>query len=146
MTRKDELKQRAFIASKLETYSDEDNKPAHATNEAQELQYQRMKLGSFNNFDGEFVGQSLRMHEGLWTAFVFGRWQYCDLIELRDMRSGYINGDTLYILTKKKKLSDLLLLITRWSADEVNCYTKDKEYRLGGGFEKDDVLVRVWWD
>jgi hypothetical protein len=59
--------------------------------------------------------------------------------------------DSLYlwkmgILTKKEKLSGLLLLITRWSADKVKCYTEDKECRLGGGFEKDDVLVRVWWE
>jgi hypothetical protein len=146
MTKTNEQKQTTLISSKLGPRPEENNKPAHVANKAQELQYQRMKLGSFNDFDGEFVGQSLRMHEGLWTAFVFGRWQYCDLIELRDMPSGYVNADTLYILTKKEKLSDLLLMITRWSADEVSCYTEDKECRLGGGFEKDDVLVRVWGD
>jgi hypothetical protein len=63
-----------------------------------------MELGSFNNFDGELVGQSLRMHRGLWTAFIFGRWEFCDLIELRDMPSGYVNGDTFVYLDEKRKI------------------------------------------
>ena len=146
MTKAEKRKQTELVLSRLGASFEKQNERAYAINEAQELQYQRMKLGSFNNFDGEFVGQSLRAHQELWTAFMFGRWQYFDIIELRDMRSGYVNGDTLYILTKKERLSELLLLITQWSADEVNCYTEDKDCRLGGGFEKDDVLVRVWWD
>jgi hypothetical protein len=115
-------------------------------NKAQEIQYERMKLASFNNFDEEFVGESLRQNKHLWKSFMFGRWEYFDLIELRDMHYGSINADTLYILTDKSKLADLLIVISRWSADEVNYYTEDKQCRLGGGFEKNTVLVRVWWD
>jgi hypothetical protein len=105
-----------------------------------------MKLASFNEFDGEFVGQSLRQNQHLWKAFVFGRWQYFDLIELRDLADGYLNADTLYILTHKDKLADLLILISKWSADEVHYETEDKDFRLGGGLDKDSVFVRVWWD
>ena len=115
-------------------------------NKAQEIQFERMKLASFNNFDGESVGESLRRSKHLWKAFVFGRWEYFDLIELRDLSTGYLNADTLYILTDKRKLADLLIIINGWSADEVNYYTEDKSHRLGGGFYKDTVLVRVWWD
>jgi hypothetical protein len=115
-------------------------------NKAQEIQYERMKLASFNNFDGDFIGKSLRENKHIWKAFVFGRWQYFDLIELRDMHYGSINADTLYILADKAKLPDLLILIGKWSADEVNYYTEDKEFRLGGGFDKNTVLIRVWWD
>jgi hypothetical protein len=115
-------------------------------NKAQEIQFERMKLASFNCFDGDFVGESLRENTHLWKSFVFGRWQYFDLIELRDMHYGTINADTLYILTDKSKLADLLILIGSWSADEVNYYTEDKDFRLGGGLDKNTVLVRVWWD
>jgi hypothetical protein len=115
-------------------------------NKAQETQFERMKLASFNSFDGVFVDASLRENKHLWKAFVFGRWQYFDLIELRDLADGYLNADTLYILTDKEKLADLLILIGQWSADEVSYETEDKDFRLGGGFAKDTVLVRVWWD
>jgi hypothetical protein len=79
-------------------------------------------------------------------GIVFSRWEYFDFIELRDLTDGYLNADTLYILTHKNKLANLLILINQWSADEVNYYTEDKEFRLGGGLDKDLVFVRVWWD
>ena len=113
---------------------------------AQELHFERLKLARFNNFDGEYVGQLLRQNQTLWTSFVFGRFQYFELIELRDLRYGVVNADTLYLVTDKAKLADLLIVLGELSADEISYTDKDDNLQYGGGLGKNEVLVRVWWD
>ena len=115
-------------------------------NMAQELQFERLKLSSFNSFDGDNVAHSLRQKQHLWKSWVFGRFEHFQLIELRDLHTGCINSDTLYILTTKPKLADLLIEIGKWYADEVSYTAEDKDLMFGGGLEKDEVIVRVWWD
>ena len=115
-------------------------------NMAQELQFERLKLARFNSFDGEYVGQLLRDNQRLWTSFVFGRFNYFELIELRDLRHGVINADTLYLVTDTTRLADLLIVIGKMSADEVSYTDKDDNLQYGGGLERNEVLVRVWWD
>lgn len=138
-------------------------KKALATNNPQMIQMQRVMEGSFNNFDGEMVAKSLTDNQNLWDGFVFGRFKYGELIELRDIAEGYLNADTLMILTTKKKLKKLLAVIDTWNADEVGYNHGDRGKfvaegtapfhderelfsNLGSGFDKDQVLIRVWWD
>ncbi|MBL8795655.1 MAG: hypothetical protein JNM56_17250 [Planctomycetia bacterium] len=125
-------------------------------NPAQELQLQRLRLGSFNNLDGNRVADDLRDHKGLWLSFVFGGFEYQPLIELRDLPQGRLRGDTLYLLTHRDKLDGLLDLVKRWKADEVGWLAEDRQegvfvnksaFDLIGAFlGPSDVLVRVWWD
>ena len=124
----------------------------------QELQFKRLELGSFNLLDGKLVAESLRTHRSLWHAFVFGRFQYGQLIELRDLADGYLSADTLYLLAFPKEMDKLLEVIKGWKADEVGFAVKteggvhgegvigSEERKMLGGGAEDLVLVRVWWD
>ena len=95
-------------------------------------------------------------HEGLWDSFVFGRFEYQPLIELRDLPQGFINADTVYLLTHKDRRAGLLDLVKQWEADEVGWKTADQQEGifpdksvfglLGSFLGLSDVLVRVWWD
>lgn len=138
-----------------------DNKP-------QQIQMDRLIEGSFNDFDGPMVAKSLTDNPDLWDGFLFGRFGYSNLIELRDIGQGYLNADTLMILTtkgnKNSRLKKLLKLIGTWGADEVgyNHYKKDREFvvegtapfakedetfmALGSRLGEDQVILRVWWD
>jgi hypothetical protein len=125
-------------------------------NRAQELQLQRLRLGSFNNLDGPRVAHDLMEHEGLWDSFVFGRFEYQSLIELRDLPQGFISADTVYLLTHQDRLAGILDLVEQWEADEVGWETADQREGvfpdksafdlLGAFLGANDVLVRVWWD
>lgn len=127
-------------------------------NRAQEIQLERLRLGSFNNLDGELVANDLKNNEDLWLSFVFGRFGYLDLVELRDLPSGHINGDELFILAKTSNVPVRLKLIRDWKADEVGWKTDmdgggdhvvcDDYYlkRFGAGLGPDHALMRIWWD
>ena len=133
-------------------------------NPAQEIQFQRLRLGSFNSFDGDLVADSLKANYKLWDSFLFGRFGPCSLIELRDLPEGYLNADTLYILTSKKRWPALKKVIAKWDADEIGYLAADGTHEgippdfgdgrfrnnlsmeMGGGGNKDSILVRVWWD
>ena len=95
-------------------------------NRAQELQLQRLGLGSFNNLYGPRVAHDLVEHEGLWESFVFGRFEYQPLIELRDLPQGILNADTVYVLTSKDRLAGILDLVKQWRADEVGWAAGDQ--------------------
>ena len=114
-------------------------------NRIQEIQFELMVLGSFNDFDGRLVSQSLRDHSYLWESFAFGRYEYGDLIFLRDMKSGRFNGDTLYIIIVPGKENELLELAKTWGADEIDVIPKDKLFTLLGT-NSPMQLLRVWWD
>jgi hypothetical protein len=125
-------------------------------NRAQEIQLLRLELGSFHGLDGSKVACDLKDHETLWDSFVFGRFLFHPLIELRDLNQGFINADTLYLLTKKDRLSALLKIVEQWKADEVGWRTseicggtiddKSSWDLLGAELDREDALVRVWWD
>jgi len=78
-------------------------------NKYQQTHIDRLRLGSFNNMDGDLVANALIKHENLWDSFVFGRFSNYggNLIELRDLSANCINADTLYILTDKSKWPEL---------------------------------------
>jgi hypothetical protein len=125
-------------------------------NRPQELQLQRLQLSVFNNMDGPSVAHDLLENQRLWDSFMFGRFEYQPLIELRDLPQGIINADTVYLLTTKDRLADLLKRIERWEADEVGWQTADQQEGafpdrsdfdlLGASLGPNDVLVRIWWD
>lgn len=134
-------------------------------NNAQQIQIDRIKLSSFNSFDGEKVANDLIKNEHLWISFVWGRFGgIYDLIELRDLKGGHINADTLIILTTKDKWQELKSLISKWHADEVGYNQGDDTFfgtppcsirksdsynvytALGSSLDKDQILVRIWWD
>jgi len=113
-------------------------------------------MGSFNKLDGQKVACDLENNQQLWTSFVFGRYEYQPLIELRDLPRGLIKADTLFVLAERKSLKNLLELVTNWRADEVGWRTgsaqggdfvcKSDFDMLGAFLGDDDALVRVWWD
>ncbi|MHB1425725.1 MAG: hypothetical protein ACYC3I_21365 [Gemmataceae bacterium] len=125
-------------------------------NRAQELHLQRLQLGSFNNLDGPRVAHDLMEHQGLWDSFVFGRFEYQPLLELRDLPQGFISADTVYLLTRKDRLAGLLDQVKQWEADEVGWETADQQEGgfpdksafdlLGAFLGPNGVLVRVWRD
>lgn len=130
---------------------------AKSINSAQRIHFDRLRLGSFNEFDGERVARGLEENAGLWDAFVFGRFSHPSLIELRDIPAGIVNSDELFILTTIDRVERLMELAKKWSADEIGWLTGD---RTEGDFVCDSpedmlgeyplpenlVLVRVWWD
>lgn len=113
-------------------------------------------MGSFNALNGGKVADDLLAHEGLWDSFVFGGFEYMPLIELRDLKNGFVNADTIFLLTRRERLGGLLDLIKRWGADEVGWQSeidrggdyvcKSAFDMLGAFLGPDDVLIRVWWD
>ncbi len=129
-------------------------------NAEQGIQIDRLRLGSFNGMIGDYIADSLLRYTELWDSFLFGRFEYASLIELRDLSKGFINADTIMILTDKARWPKLLEQIEQWGADEVG-YTggdgkvwetapyrnaEEASLALGGGFSKDQILVRIWWD
>ena len=123
-------------------------------NEVQKLQFELMKIATFNSFDGKEVVKDLEDNQDLWTGAIMKR---NDLIPLRDIHDNYWNVDTLYILASDKDNSRLELLARSWSADEVDwlsqkdleghcekCYSNNTSI---GSYPADKYKVlRVWWD
>lgn len=128
----------------------------------QELQFELIKKSSFNDFNGDLVVKSLQENKDLWQGVIMDRAGYClhsdifgnarentggekiSLIKLRDIKDGYWNVDTLYILAKEGKEKELEQLAKTWSADEVDYYSKEESTeKLGGGR---GLVLRVWWD
>ena len=95
-----------------------------AISPAQDIQVQRLRLGSFNDMDGDKIADSLIKHRDLWDAFMFGRFTnhgaLGTLIELRDLPDGDINASTLMLTTDKERWPKLLRVIKRaWGANEI---------------------------
>lgn len=148
-------------------------------NAAQAIQEQRLRLASFNSMDGDAVADELNKRPDLWDSYVFGNFAGLShysgrLIELRDLKDGIINADTLLILTDKKHWPELkkILQKKRLHVDELGVtfaddFSDGKYERegdgivpflsgdeaavaLGGGFYRQNgkipAIVRVWWD
>ena len=131
-------------------------------NDVQKIQLERVRVSSFNNFDGELVARDLAANEDLWTGFVWGRFQYFELIELRDIPQGYLNADTLMILTTKEKWEKLSRIVEKWHVDEVGWAIQDGKLlfegsmaprterdffgNYGAGLGNGEMVVRLWWD
>ena len=133
-------------------------------NAHQQTHIDRLRLGSFNSMDGDVVADALIDNEKLWDSFMFGRFgRYGgQLIELRDLKEGCINADTLMILTTMDRWPDLKAVLDRkemevneigyTAADNTTWGTapyKDTEEagrELGGGFYiESEYGVKARW-
>jgi hypothetical protein len=132
-------------------------------NEAQEIHFRRLELCEFIGGDlrtkGKTVAGDLRKHSGLWESFVFGRFDWGQLIELRDLPGGHLNADTLFIMTTVERADALRALILSWKPDEYanteadlsrsssSEYTRHVADMMGESEMDPDVVVfQVWWD
>jgi len=121
------------------------------TRSPQEIQFELLRLSSFNGLSGDLVADSLEKHRGLWRGWILDRAGYyavharenganCDPVDdikLRDIEHGYWNVDTLYILPAEGKEDVLKQLVSRlWGADEIDW----QNYPNAG------KVLRVWWD
>lgn len=133
------------------------------TNEAQEVQFRRLELCEYSGGDcrtqGKTVAHDLRKHSDLWDSFVFGRFDWGQLIELRDLPGGHLNADTLFIKTTIDRAEALRAVILGWKPDEYaateaessrSCsseYTRHVAEMMGVSRLREGVVVfRVWWD
>ena len=126
----------------------------------QELQFELMKKGSFNGFDGEEVVRFFQDNPVLWQGVIFDRGssnamnghpfaECIDLIRLRDIPDDCWNADTLYITPKKGREADLKERIEeKLGADEVDWMDPKGTLGLLGPFSPNPLtaVLRVWWD
>lgn len=109
----------------------------------QKIQFELMKLASFNNFDGKDVVSDLIKNRDLWKSCVMDR---NDLLKLRDIPDNVWNVDVLYILTEQKNLEALIEISEYWFPNKLNVIEKKEAnelLRMGGGT---DVILSIWWD
>jgi hypothetical protein len=110
----------------------------------QDIQLDLLELASFNEFDGARVKKDLLANKGLWKGAIMGRFKNFQLLPLRDIDSNVWNVDTLMILPQQGKEAELLLLASKWNADEVDFLEGDDINLMYGGGEK--KVLRLWWD
>jgi hypothetical protein len=120
----------------------------------QELNFELMKRGSFNDFDGEKIVKSLQDHSDLWIGayMVQESYEEQNLISLRDLNH-YLPDDvwnigTLFISTKQGKEDELLKLVEseEWNADEVDYIKEDELWKMMGTGQPNFQVLRVWWN
>ena len=128
---------------------------ATRTRTPQDIQFELLRMSTFNDFDGNLVADSLEANKDLWKGFIMDRADYyyahaqsdpeaaerhqepVDLIRLRDIGEGYWNVDTLYLLAAEGKEDKLELLARReWHADEIDWMNNTHVGKY----------LRVWWD
>lgn len=112
----------------------------------QELNFELMKLASFNEFDGEAVVKSLTEHSDLWSGAVMGRFGYSELIQLRDIPNNSWNVDTLMILSSGEDDQKLEELAKTWGADEVDWLSVEQTEQQLGSYPAKHKVLRIWWD
>ena len=112
---------------------------------AQKLQFEMMKMSSFNKFNGEKIVSLLELNPDLWV----GCWmQADDLITLRDIKDNHFNVDTLYILTNVEHQNELFNLVDdMFNADDMG-YLADNtvERLLCKSSISNELILKVWWD
>jgi hypothetical protein len=130
-------------------------------NKPQKLQFELMKLATFNEFDGEKVVKSLEENPDLWKGALMTRGSYSrpnsegysdvtDLISLRDLPD-YWNVDTLFITPKAGKEDELKKLAKKWGADEVDWIGGERAANAIGSWSPETranpkQILRIWWD
>jgi hypothetical protein len=134
-----------------------------AMNKAQEIHFRRLELCDYIGGDcrtqGKTVANDLRKHSDLWDSFVFGRFDWGQLVELRDLPGGHLNADTLFIKTTVDRAEALRALILSWKPDEYvateaesssSCsseYTRHVANMMGMSQLREGVVVfEAWWD
>lgn len=113
-------------------------------NEIQELNFKLIEKTNFNSFNGKRIVELLKQHNDLWEAVIVDRLN--SLIKLRDMKSGYWNVDTLFILSTGNICKDNQLrnLLKELNADEVNIVRNASE--LLGEYPTKKRILTAWWN
>lgn len=116
-------------------------------NPAQKVYLDLARLSSFNNFDGGRVTDLLLQHRNLWKGMTFGR-EYMQGIILRDIDSGFMNADTMWITVVPSHEDDLVSLVEReFDADEIDWMGNDRAGEfMGTSRSLERTVLRVWWD
>ena len=115
----------------------------------QDLQLQIISLTTHNNFNGRKINRLLRKNRHLWRAVMMPNKQ---LYPLRDMEDGLWSADTLYLLPREGRESELEdLAKEQFNADEISWIGGDQSLDLLGYWKKDAVpnpklILSVWWD
>ena len=114
---------------------------------AQELQFELMKIASFNEFDGNQVVKNLQAHPELWKGAVMDGTN----VKLRDISDNYWNVDTLLITSKPGKEDELEALAKTWGADEVDWMSATESAQELGSWNPETrtnqkQILRIWWD
>lgn len=119
----------------------------------QEIFFELMERSSFNYFNGRETVKKLKEHQDLWKGVIWGRYQYRELIVLRDIADDSYNADTLFALVKADKVDEFIKLMQTLSPDEVDDVTDNKwvidsygSWSGGGVHEPGYRIIRVWWD
>lgn len=106
----------------------------------QELLFELMNKGSFNNFDAEEVISDLKEYKELWKSCFMTR---VDLLPLRDIEDDCWLVDELYVLLEKKsKIFESFG--EKWDAD-IHRYLTEEEIKEQFG-NKDYIVYYYWWD
>ena len=118
-------------------------------NKVQELNFELMRLASFNDYDGEKVVSDLKAHTDLWSGAIMTRLE--SLIQLRDITNDYWNIDTLFILPRHGKEDELFALAKDWNADSIYWMRGYEAINLLGMYTKEleanpKAILRLWWD
>lgn len=126
----------------------------------QQLQFELMKLASFNGFNGNQVVKDLEDNPVLWKGALMDRAGFkrtddeyeavIDLIKLRDLPD-YWNVDTLFITPSPGFEDELEKLAKTWGADEVGWFGGEEACGKLGSYSsekraKTKSILRVWWD
>lgn len=130
-------------------------------NAVQALQFELMKLASFNRFNAKEVIESLLNNRDWWESCFMIRDAFLepvfhwppsmkhansDLIPLRDINDNHWNVDTLYIIVNNGNEKNIKKLAKEWNCDEVYVLpTKIAELRIGS-YPFDKKVLSVWWD
>ena len=115
----------------------------------QDLQLKVIANTTHNNCDGRKIDRLLRVNRDLWRAAMMPNNQ---LYPLRDMEDGQWSADTLYILVREGRESELEELVReQFNADEINWIGNDRLLELLGYWKKDEahnskLVLSVWWD
>ena len=123
---------------------------AHLKARAERLQglnFELIKLSSYNRFDGEQVVADLMAHRSLWLAAVMTDGADSSLM-IRDIDRGYWNVSTLFLKTSTRYLSDLMQIIRDWHADDISVLDENEADQMlfHYGLTTDQRIVRLWWD
>jgi len=115
-------------------------------NKTQKIVGELMKASSFNNFDGKKVVEDLEKSDK-WISFIWGRFDYFQLIPLRDIADNQYNADTLYIMVKKENRDWMEKMARIWNVDECDELKEEELFnKLGASPEPDRSYYRLWWD
>jgi hypothetical protein len=110
---------------------------------AQELHLALIARSCFNDFDGACVVADLRAHPDYWVAALMVN-ANLDVL-LRDLARDAYQVDTLNLATTTPHVSVLLDCAKRWRATSVHRCGPGLPFGFGG-WTREGVVLRLWWD